>query len=42
MKGIPPPATAERIKTLSVGYQSDHQKSQATTQTLEMYADANT
>lgn len=42
MKGIPPPAKAKRIKTLIVRYQSHNQKSQATTQTLEMYADANT
>lgn len=42
VKGIPPPATAKSIKPLSVRYQSHNQKSQATTQTLEIYADANT
>lgn len=42
LKGIPPPATAKITKPLSASYQSHNQKSQATTQTLEMYADANT
>lgn len=41
-EGYPPPATAKSIRTLTRRYQSHNQKSQATTQTLEIYADANT
>ena len=43
MLSIPPaPPAREKKKNLRARYQTDNQKSQAPTQTLEMYADTNT